>query len=80
MNLEESLRMDLAGALREAMDSAVLNGAADGPCRAAQHSDSRRMIRQKKLCMPGSLESRRRKESMGDSREILLQVQDAAWI
>ena len=31
MNLEESLRMDLAGALREAMDSAVLNGAVDGP-------------------------------------------------
>ena len=31
MNLEEALRMDLAGALREAMDSAVLNGAADGP-------------------------------------------------
>ena len=30
-NLEEALRMDLAGALREAMDSAVLNGAADGP-------------------------------------------------
>ena len=30
-NLEESLRMDLAGALREAMDSAVLNGAVDGP-------------------------------------------------
>ena len=30
-NLEEALRQDLAGALREAMDSAVLNGAADGP-------------------------------------------------
>ena len=31
MNLEEALRQDLASSLREAMDSAVLNGAVDGP-------------------------------------------------
>ena len=30
-HLEEALRQDLAGALREGMDSAVLNGATDGP-------------------------------------------------
>ena len=30
-NLEEALRQDLSGALREAMDAAVINGAVDGP-------------------------------------------------
>ena len=73
MNLEEALRQDLAGALREAMDSAVLNGAVDGPAGllntlAAPDDPTDEIV------YAGIIKVRRRKESMGDTRRNLLQV------